>query len=131
MDKQTSGQADNANLLVNSSTRNSSADNGRRSFLLAAAIATTGAALAQEKKKVDGGLAAIEDKIAPERLTPLTPPGSMSAQHFAQHDASRLNVGTALRPALHGLPALRVNMSQRRAASVDGFVEVHAAYNVL
>ena len=84
-DKQTSGQADNANLLVNSSTRNSSADTGRRSFLLGMALATTGAALAQEKKKVDGGLAAIEDKVAPERHTPLTPPGSMSAQHFAQH----------------------------------------------
>ena len=58
---------------------------GRRSFLLGMAIATTGAALAQEKKKVDGGLAAIEEKIAPERLTPITPPGSLSARHFAQH----------------------------------------------
>ena len=104
VDKQTSGQAGNANLFVNSSTRNSSADNGRRSFLLAAAIATTGAALAQEKKKVDGGLAVIEDKIAPERLTPLTPPGSMSAQHFAQHcTACQLCVSTCpngvLRPS--------------------------------
>ena len=60
-------------------------ETGRRSFLLGMAIATTGAALAQEKKKVDGGLAAIEDKIAPERLTPITPPGSLSARHFAQH----------------------------------------------
>ena len=101
VDKRTSGQAGNANLLVNSSTRNSSADNGRRSFLLAAAIATTGAALAQEKKKVDGGLAVIEDKIAPERLTPLTPPGSMSAQHFAQHcTACQLCVSTCLNGVL-------------------------------
>ena len=58
---------------------------GRRSFLLGLAVASTAAAMAQEKKKVDGGLAAIEDKIAPERLTPRTPPGSLSAHHFARH----------------------------------------------
>ena len=56
----------------------------RRSFLLASAMLTT-AALAQEAKKTDGGLAEIEDKIAPERQTPLTPPGSLSAQNMAQH----------------------------------------------
>lgn len=60
-------------------------DGGRRAFLVGAAIATTTAALAQEKKKVDGGLAVIEDKIKPERATPITPPGSMSARHMAQH----------------------------------------------
>ena len=119
VDKQTSRQADNANLLVNSSTRNSSADNGRRSFLLAAAIATTGAALAQEKKKVDGGLAAIEDKIAPERLTPLTPPGSMSAQHFAQHcTACQLCVSTCpngvLRPSTDLSKFMQPTMSYER-----------------
>lgn len=64
---------------------NGSVDSGRRSFLLGAAIATTAAALAQEKKKVDGGLAVIEDKVQPERATPITPPGSMSARHMAQH----------------------------------------------
>ena len=119
VDKQTSGQAGNANLLVNSSTRNSSADNGRRSFLLAAAIATTGAALAQEKKKVDGGLAVIEDKIAPERLIPLTPPGSMSAQHFAQHcTACQLCVSTCpngvLRPSTDLSKFMQPTMSYER-----------------
>ena len=34
---------------------------------------------------MDGGLAEIEDKVAPERQTPLTPPGSLSFDHFAQH----------------------------------------------
>ena len=77
---------------------------GRRSFLLGMAVAATGAALAQEKKKVDGGLAAIEDKIAPERLTKITPPGSLSAQQFAQHcTACQLCVSTCpngvLRPS--------------------------------
>ena len=57
----------------------------RRSFLVATALATT-AAMAQKKEKLmDGGLAELEDKVAPERQTPLTPPGSFSFQHFAQH----------------------------------------------
>lgn len=60
-------------------------DTSKRSFLLASALATT-AALAQKKEKLmDGGLAQIEDKVAPTRQTPLTPPGSMSFQHYAQH----------------------------------------------
>ena len=33
---------------------------------------------------MDGGLAEIEDKVAPERQTPLTPPGSLSFSNFAQ-----------------------------------------------
>lgn len=57
----------------------------RRQFLVGAGIAVTSAALAQEKKKVDGGLAVIEDKIQPNRKTPLTPPGSLSASNLQQH----------------------------------------------
>ena len=60
-------------------------NSARRSFLLGAAIATTSAVIAQEKKKVDGGLAEIEDKQAPKRNTPLTPPGSLSTQNMARH----------------------------------------------
>lgn len=59
-------------------------DKGKRSFLLASTMVAT-AALAQEGKKVDGGLAVIEDKIAPARLTPITPPGSLSARNMAKH----------------------------------------------
>lgn len=58
---------------------------GRRAFLATAALATAGAAIAQEKKKVDGGLAAIQDKVVPERHTPITPPGSVSAANMQQH----------------------------------------------
>ena len=58
-------------------------DKGKRSFLLATALLST-AAIAQEKKKVDGGLAAIEDKVAPHRVTPITPPGSLSAANMAK-----------------------------------------------
>ena len=57
----------------------------RRSFLVGAALVTT-AAMAQKKEKLmDGGLAEIEDKVQPERQTPLTPPGSLSFQYMAQH----------------------------------------------
>ena len=60
-------------------------DQGRRSFLIGAAIATGTAAVAQAQMKVDGGLAVLEDKQAPKRQTPLTPPGSVSARHMQQH----------------------------------------------
>ena len=66
-----------------SDTSDSNIDPSKRSFLLASALVTT-AAMAQQKDKImDGGLAEIEDKVAPERQTPLTPPGSMSAQNMA------------------------------------------------
>lgn len=118
-DKQTSQNANDANLLVNSSTCDLSADTGRRSFLLGLAVASTAAALAQEKKKVDGGLAAIEDKIAPKRLTPLTPPGSLSAQHFAKHcTACQLCVSTCpngvLRPSTSLSTFMQPTMSYER-----------------
>ena len=57
----------------------------RRSFLtLSATLAATSLVKAQEKK-VDGGLAAIEDKKKPERATRLVPPGANSLRHFSQH----------------------------------------------
>ena len=56
-------------------------DQGRRSFLVGAALATGTAAMAQAEMKVDGGLAVITEKQAPKRQTPITPPGSMSAQN--------------------------------------------------
>ena len=70
-------------------SRNSSevspVDASKRSFLIASAM-VTGAAMAQKKEKLmDGGLAELEDKVAPARQTPLTPPGSLSFEHFAQH----------------------------------------------
>ena len=60
-------------------------DGSRRAFL-----ATTGSllaltALAQEQKKVDGGLALIEDKQIPPRQTPLLPPGAISANNMSKH----------------------------------------------
>ena len=70
---------------TSNSSSSSPIDTSKRSFLIASALVST-AALAQKKEKLmDGGLAELEDKVAPERQTPLTPPGSLSFQNFAQH----------------------------------------------
>ncbi len=58
-------------------------DASRRSFLLSSALLATAAMAQQKDKMMDGGLAEIEDKVAPERQTPLTPPGSLSAKNMA------------------------------------------------
>lgn len=60
----------------------------RRHFLSAAtlfAVSATLKAQVKPEKNVDGGLAPIEDKQKPERLTPITPPGSLSARNFTGH----------------------------------------------
>ena len=94
-------------------------NSARRSFLLATAIATTSAVIAQEKKKVDGGLAEIEDKQAPKRNTPLTPPGSLSAQNMARHcTACQLCVAECpndvLRPSTDIMKLMQPTMSYER-----------------
>ena len=60
-------------------------DEARRAFLLGGAIVAADVALAQAGKKVDGGLAVIEDKQPARRTVPLTPPGSLSANNMARH----------------------------------------------
>ena len=59
-------------------------DASKRSFLLASALVST-AAMAQKKEKLmDGGIAELEEKVAPVRQTPLTPPGSLSYDNMAK-----------------------------------------------
>lgn len=60
-------------------------DGSKRGFLITSALLTTAALAQQKEKMMDGGLAEIQDKVAPERQTPITPPGSLSAQNMAQH----------------------------------------------
>ena len=63
---------------------NEPVDSSKRTFLLSSALLAT-AAMAQQKDKImDGGLAEIEDKVAPERQTPIMPPGARSKQNFEQ-----------------------------------------------
>ena len=94
-------------------------DEGRRAFLIGTSLAATTAALAQAKLKTDGGLAEIEDKVAPERQTPLTPPGSLSARHFFQHcTGCQLCVAQCpndvLRPSTGLLTLMQPQMSYER-----------------
>ena len=110
--------AEAGNVNTNN-VKNDNVDASRRSFLLGAAIATASAALAQEKKKVDGGLAEIEDKQAPHRDTPLTPPGSLSAQNMARHcTACQLCVAECpndvLRPSTDLMKLMQPTMSYER-----------------
>lgn len=57
-------------------------DAGRRAFLASSAMIATAATVGAQTKKLDGGLAAIEDKKIPERTVPLTPFGSASVKDF-------------------------------------------------
>lgn len=66
-------------------SKESLSDPSRRNFVKGLGLVTTAVTLDAAAKTVDGGLAAIEDKTLPERKTRLTPPGSLSAKHFAQH----------------------------------------------
>lgn len=64
---------------------------GRRAFLSGATVAVGAAALkgvtsrAQGAVKLDGGLADVLPKQAPEREVPLTPPGSAGVKDFYRH----------------------------------------------
>ena len=91
----------------------------RRAFLTGAAVAVGTAAMAQAKIKVDGGLAIIEDKQAPIRETPLTPPGSISARNMQRHcTACQLCVSACpndvLRPSSDMLHLMQPQMSFER-----------------
>ena len=63
-------------------------DSGRRAFITTAAIATAALSglaslpLKAQEKKVDGGLAPLLPKQAPERKSPIVPPGAGSAKNF-------------------------------------------------
>ncbi len=94
-------------------------DGSRRAFLTGAAVAVGTAAMAQAKIKVDGGLAEIEEKVAPRRQTPVTPPGSVSARNMQRHcTACQLCVSACpnnvLRPSSDPLRFMQPEMSFER-----------------
>ncbi|MBO7609221.1 MAG: 4Fe-4S binding protein [Muribaculaceae bacterium] len=97
----------------------SATDEARRAFLIGSSVVAADAALAQAGKKVDGGLAVIEDKVVPKRTTPLTPPGSVSAKNMAQHcTGCQLCVAQCpndvLRPSGNLLTLMQPTMSYER-----------------
>lgn len=94
-------------------------DNARRSFLSATALFAVASAVKAQQKKVDGGLAVIEDKQRPQRATPILPAGSLSAQHFAGAcTACQLCVSTCpngvLRPSTNLQTLMQPEMSYDR-----------------
>ena len=92
----------------------------RRSFLTATAILATATTLKAQEKKVDGGLATIEDKKIPKRATPILPPGALSARDFARHcTACQLCVSVCpnevLRPSTDLMKLMQPEMSYERS----------------
>ena len=94
-------------------------DTARRSFLSATAVLAATSVVKAQEKKVDGGLAVIEDKKIPVRATPIVPPGAWSARHFAQHcTACQLCVSACpnnvLRPSTDLQKLMQPEMSYER-----------------
>ncbi|MEY8586282.1 4Fe-4S dicluster domain-containing protein [Phocaeicola sartorii] len=94
-------------------------DTARRSFLSATAVLAATSVMKAQEKKVDGGLAVIEDKKIPVRATPIVPPGAWSARHFAQHcTACQLCVSACpnnvLRPSTDLQKLMQPEMSYER-----------------
>ncbi|MCR5192546.1 MAG: 4Fe-4S binding protein [Bacteroidales bacterium] len=59
-------------------------DSSLRSFLATSAMVGVAAAVRAQEKKVDGGLAVVEDKQIPHREVPLKPAGSVSVANFSK-----------------------------------------------
>ncbi len=94
-------------------------DDTRRSFLSVSALVAATSFLKAQEKKVDGGLATIEDKVIPNRITPIMPPGSQSARNMAQHcTACQLCVSACpnqvLRPSTDLMKLMQPEMSYER-----------------
>lgn len=69
---------------MNDTENKTNVDISKRAFLTSSLLLGTSLALAQDKKKVDGGLAIIEDKKAYKRQNPVVPPGAKSLKNFQQ-----------------------------------------------
>lgn len=94
-------------------------DTARRGFLTSVAALAASQVVTAQGKKVDGGLAVIEDKKIPKRETPIIPPGAWSARHFAQHcTACQLCVSACpdnvLRPSADLARLMQPEMSYER-----------------
>lgn len=94
-------------------------DAGRRSILTATALLAATSALKAQEKKVDGGLAVIENKEVPKRATSIVPAGAWSAHHFAKHcTACQLCVSECpndvLRPSTNLEKLMQPEMSYER-----------------
>lgn len=97
----------------------SAADPSRRRFLSVLGLFAFAVTVRAQEKKVDGGLALIEEKKIPDRATPLTPPGSLGARNMAAHcTACQLCVSVCpnqvLRPSGRLMTLMQPEMSYER-----------------
>ena len=102
-----------------SSSNSEKVNTSRRNFFTVSALLATSAVMKAQEKKVDGGLAVIEDKKIPVRATPIVPPGAWSARHFARHcTACQLCVSACpnnvLRPSTDLQKLMQPEMSYER-----------------
>ncbi|MBR5856500.1 MAG: 4Fe-4S binding protein [Bacteroidales bacterium] len=58
---------------------------GRRKFLAATAVLATASLAKAQEDKVDGGLAVVLDKKAPQRTTRIVPPGALGLANMENH----------------------------------------------
>ncbi len=63
----------------------SKVDDSKRKFIITSAMMAGSAALMAQERKVDGGLAVVEDKKIPSRDVHLKPAGSVSLKNFSSH----------------------------------------------
>ena len=114
--------SDKAALTGNDGVRDSASgrpDNGRRAFIASAAAALGAATVKAQEMKVDGGLAAIQEKKIPVRKTPLKPAGSVGLKHFTDHcTACQLCVAVCpnqvLRPSGNLMTLMQPEMSYEK-----------------
>lgn len=105
--------------IVSSSTAKVEHNPSRRAFLTAATMATATTLLEAQEKKVDGGLAAIEEKKIPSRKHPIVPPGALGIRNFSTHcTACQLCVSVCpndvLRPSGKLVTLMQPEMSYER-----------------
>ncbi|MDE6801905.1 MAG: 4Fe-4S binding protein [Muribaculaceae bacterium] len=91
-------------------------DAGRRNFLTATAVIATSTAL-EAKKKVDGGLAVIEDKKIPARGCGIVPPGAESIKNVTRHC-------TACQLCITACP----NQVLRPSADIDSLMQPRSSF---
>ena len=69
-------------VISNKTVDSDQVESTRRNMLTVAGAMIATSVLKAQEAKVDGGLAFIEDKKIPKRLTPIAPPGSESIRNF-------------------------------------------------
>ncbi len=108
-------------ITYSAKRRNSTqeSDPSRRSFLTAATLLTVGSIAKAEEKKLQGGLAIIEDKKAPKRETRIVPAGAQSIRNLTNRcTACQLCVSACpnevLRPSGNLTTLMQPEMSYER-----------------